>query len=323
MLGFSPSEGPTYRLQRNVSLRGPPLRPARSVVRPRHTGRPLSAKASSDNTNSSGGSSSVLSIFCPLLKLLSGGDAAAPRKRWLEVATSGVASIARLPFGTTAGPASLMRNEDPSNALILAEFEACPFCRRVREAIVDLDLEVDVWPTPKDSIHHRQQVMDAGGKLQFPFFMDRNTEPPTQLYESEAIVRYLYDTYGGGSAPRKGLLISTLISGWIPTLLRAGRGMVRYSAAQSEQPQQQLVLWDYDGNQFSRLVREALCELELPYRRIACGKGSKRRSALSAVSGDTKCPYLIDPNTGTAIQDSEQAVSYLFATYGNAAPSTP
>lgn len=117
--------------------------------------------------------------------------------------------------------------------------------------------------------------------------------------------------------------MSTLMTGWVPTLLRAGRGMVRYSAAQSEQPQQQLVLWDYDGNQFSRLVREALCELELPYRRIACGKGSKRRSALSAVSGDTNCPYLIDPNTNTAIQDSQQAVSYLFATYGNAVSSTP
>jgi glutathione S-transferase len=113
-------------------------------------------------------------------------------------------------------------------------------------------------------------------------------------------------------------MISTFISGWVPTLLRAGRGMIRYRAAQTEAPEQQLTLWDYDGNQFSRLVREALCELELPYKRIACGKGSKRRSELKALSGQTTCPYLIDPNTGTSIQDSQQAVSYLFATYGNA-----
>ena len=29
-------------------------------------------------------------------------------------------------------------------------------------------------------------------------------------------------------------------------------------------------------------------------------------------------PYLVDPNTGEAIQDSEQAVQYLFATYASA-----
>lgn len=45
--------------------------------------------------------------------------------------------------------------------------------------------------------------MEAGRQMQFPFLMDRNTQPPTQLYESEAIVRYLYETYGGGSEPRK------------------------------------------------------------------------------------------------------------------------
>lgn len=45
------------------------------------------------------------------------------------------------------------------------------------------------------------------------------------------------------------------MTGWVPTLLRAGRGMVRYAGAQREAPPQLLQLWDYDGNQFSRLVR--------------------------------------------------------------------
>ena len=71
-----------------------------------------------------------------------GGDAAAPRARWAETATSGFASIARLPFGTTVGPAAATRAGEPAQPLQLYEFEACPFCRRVREAITDLDLEV-------------------------------------------------------------------------------------------------------------------------------------------------------------------------------------
>jgi len=32
-----------------------------------------------------GGPSRLLSVFCPLLKAFSGGDAAAARPRWLEV----------------------------------------------------------------------------------------------------------------------------------------------------------------------------------------------------------------------------------------------
>ena len=47
------------------------------------------------------------------------------------------------------------------------------------------------------------QVQEAGGQLQFPFLMDRNTEPPTQMYESDAIVKYLYQNYGGGAEPPK------------------------------------------------------------------------------------------------------------------------
>ncbi len=75
------------------------------------------------------GSSNVLSIFCPLLRLVSGGDAAAPRLRWLEVTTSGLASLARLPFGTFVGDEARSRTGEPAQPLQLYEFEACPFCR--------------------------------------------------------------------------------------------------------------------------------------------------------------------------------------------------
>lgn len=47
------------------------------------------------------------------------------------------------------------------------------------------------------------KVEEAGGKLQFPFLIDRNMEPATLMYESDAIVEYLYHTYGGGSQPPK------------------------------------------------------------------------------------------------------------------------
>lgn len=59
-----------------------------------------------------------------------GGDAAAPRARWAEVATSGFSSISRLPFGTTVGPGAAARSREPAQTLQLFEFEACPFCRQ-------------------------------------------------------------------------------------------------------------------------------------------------------------------------------------------------
>ena len=51
----------------------------------------------------------------------------------------------------------------------------------------------------------------------------------------------------------QGLIRSTLVRGWVPTLLRAGRGMSRYERARDDAPVQPLQLYDYDANQFSRL----------------------------------------------------------------------
>lgn len=50
----------------------------------------------------------------------------------LQVTTSGLASLARLPFnlGVSAGEAGRARRVEPEKPIKLYEFEACPFCRR-------------------------------------------------------------------------------------------------------------------------------------------------------------------------------------------------
>ena len=195
---------------------------------PSSSRRTVKTRASSTPPSSSSWASSPLSIFCPLLKLVSGGDAAAPRNRVLEVATSGVASITRLPFGVTVDEEVLSRPATalPQETIVLYEFEACPFCRRVREALTQLDLTVEVRPCPKDSAVHRAEVEALGGKLAFPFLVDPNTD--TKMNESADIVKYLYDTYGNGAPFPENIISSTILTGWMPTLLRAGRGMSRY-----------------------------------------------------------------------------------------------
>ena len=81
-------------------------------------------------------------------------------------------------------------------ANLILSTEACPFCRRVREAITELDLSVEVskvnndsfilsglyliwfscqylsaslqvYPCPKGSVRHREMVRRFGGKEQY------------------------------------------------------------------------------------------------------------------------------------------------------------
>ncbi|KAJ4713775.1 Thioredoxin family protein [Melia azedarach] len=273
--------------------------------------------SSNSEGSSASASTSFLSVLCPLLKLFSGGDPARERNDTLEVATSSLSTLARLPWGSRSlsegfETQELSNSEFPMR-LQLFEFEACPFCRRVREAITELDLSVEVFPCPKGSVRHREMVRRSGGKELFPFLIDPNTG--ISMYESGDIVNYLFTQYGKGRSPSAWLLESTLITGWMPTLLRAGRGMTLWEKAKADPPPKKLELFSYENNPYARIVREALCELELPYILQNVGKGSPRIKLLTEISGSNKVPYLIDPNTGTQIGDYKKILSYLFEMY--------
>ncbi|KAJ6877777.1 hypothetical protein NC651_030506 [Populus alba x Populus x berolinensis] len=296
-----------------------------------------SVSASSDGSSSSSSTTSFLSFLCPLLKLFSGGDPSQERNYTLEVATSSLSTLARLPWGSRSLSENLNNQEttisDPPKPLQLYEFEACPFCRRVREAMTELDLSAEVYPCPKGSVRHREIVRKIGGKEQyvipsvrfyiiylcfmFPFLVDPNTG--VSIYESGDIVKYLFQQYGKGRSPSMGLLESTLFTGWMPTILRAGRGMTLWEKARLDPPSKKLELFSFENNPYARLVREALCELELPYILQNVGTGSQRTKLLVDSSGFQEVPYLIDPNTGAEIGDYKKILAYLFQTYSAAA----
>lgn len=226
--------------------------------------------------------------------------------RTLDVASSIAATLARGAAGMTVGAVG----KRPAQPLVLYEFEACPFCRKVREALTQLDLEALVRPCPKGGQRFRPEVIARGGKRQFPYLIDPNTG--REMYESDSIVAYLYAEYGAGPAPRWLLgplagATASLASAW-----RAGKGtQVRASRA----PATPLELWSFEASPYCRIAREALCELELPYRLHNVGKGSAGRSALSERAGRIMVPYLVDPNTSTAMFESADIVDYLERTY--------
>ena len=273
-----------------------------------------------------------------LLVLQHAAALAPPVVKAADVAASGLASMARMPVGdrarikiswrlrirprlasTTArtqvaagksttvveGLAAYPAFKTPP---VLYEFEACPYCRFVREAVTALDLVVDVKPCGRGS-RHRAEARKLGGKEQFPLLVDGDTV----LYESADIIDYLAEKRGTTLAPPKGGVLASAAA----TAFRPGRGDSVSAGALSKPPRKLLELYSYEGNQFCRLVREVFCELDLPYRLYSAGKDSPRRDVLAKLAGSSQCPYLVDPNTGEALAESADIVAYLFRTYGD------
>lgn len=77
--------------------------------------------------------------------------------------------------------------------LELYQREECPFCHKVRVALNDLELDF-ICRISKTGSAQREFMLKLGGKAQVPFLIDQ--EKDIALYESDAIVEYLYNTYG-------------------------------------------------------------------------------------------------------------------------------
>jgi glutathione S-transferase len=228
-------------------------------------------------------------------------------QRMLDVATSMYTTVSRLGAGVQAKRPA----HRPAQLLELYEFESCPFCRKVRDALTELDLDVKIYPCPKGGIVHRPQAGALGGKAQFPYLVDPNTG--TRLYESDDIVAYLFATYGG-RAP--GILLRGPLATASSALASAFRPTAGVKAKPSRQPATPLELWSFEASPFCRIAREALCELELPYVLHNVGKDGTGRDAFVARSGKMMVPYLHDPNTGRGMFESADIRDYLHATYG-------
>ena len=247
----------------------------------------------------------------------------------LNLLNSLATSSAALWRGTVSRPAA----RQPEKTLQLYDIENCPYCRLVREALTELEIDVLIQPCPKRGERFRAQAIAQGGKAQFPFLIDPNSG--VQLYESVDIIAYLYKTYGERAVPRRWQikLINTT-SSMLASGLRTTRGMFARPSAPAEKP---LVLWAFESSPYARMVRERLCELEVPYLSRHIGKAqwqdfaltpirnrlwpefehdSVNRRALKAKTGQVMAPFLEDPNSGVSMYESADIIDYLDETYG-------
>jgi len=226
----------------------------------------------------------------------------------LNIASSLAVTVLRAGSGMAVGAPG----RRPAKPLQLYEFEGCPFCRKVREALSILDLEAEIYPCPKGGERHRPEVVRRGGKAQFPWLVDPNTG--VEMYESDDIVRYLFENYGRGSV--HWTLAVPPLATLTAVLASAPRPAMGAFARPARRPDEPLELWSFEASPFCRIVREALCTLEIPYRLHNVAKGSSARDPFVARSGKMQVPYLVDPNTGTEMFESADIVAYLDRTYG-------
>lgn len=237
-------------------------------------------------------------------------------------------SSAALWRGTVSRPAE----RQPAKTLMLYDMENCPYCRLVREALTELEIDALIYPCPKRGERYRPQAVRLGGKAQFPFLVDPNNGK--QLYESADIIEYLYREYGGRKPPANWRIrLLDTPSSMLASGLRTTKGLFAHHSLPADKP---LELWHFESSPYARLVRECLCELELPYIAHPIGKAqwqdfaltnirdrlwpdmghtSASRQALKLRAGKVMSPYLEDPNTGVALFESADIVDYLLETY--------
>ncbi|HEY2386709.1 MAG TPA: glutathione S-transferase N-terminal domain-containing protein [Candidatus Binatia bacterium] len=226
--------------------------------------------------------------------------------------------------------------QHPETLLKLYDIEASPYCRLVREVLTELDLDVLVLPCPSGGTRFRPEAARLGGKQQFPLLVDENTG--TVLYESADIIEYLGRTYGHGASDTKGwqrqIALGTSYAS--SALLWRPGGIGGMKTMPSKAPAKPLELYSFESSPFSKRVRARLCELEIPYVLRNTGKGAwtdmgppafrdrlfrgpqsttRNRTWLSQHTGKVQVPYLVDPNTDTAMYESDAILAYLDRTY--------
>ncbi len=221
----------------------------------------------------------------------------------------------------------------PKKLLQLYDLENCPYCRLVREALTELNIDVEIYPCPKGGERFTPALIELGGKAQRPFLYDPNTGKG--YYESMRIVAYLYEAYAKRRLPlkwRKAKHLQTLSS----TLASVPGGDHAATGASVKLPRKMLELYSFESSPFARLVREQLCDMEIPYIVRQCGRTTAaewvpppvrerlgielepelaNRRHLLEQTGRVAIPYLHDPNTGTGLYEARAIIDYLIETY--------
>jgi len=268
--------------------------------------------------------------------------------RFLDVCLATMPLFLRFGAGAFA-PSNISECKRPKKRLILYEYEGCPFCRKVRETLSTLCLEVEIRPCPRETFSQyghcdlsrfRPEVAKhpKGGHLRFPFLIDEGNN--VAMYDSDDIIKYLWQHYGHAADMPISLFMTTIppftYFSFLACAFRLSPSM-GWIRTPSKKPEKLLELWGFESSPFCRIVRETLCTLEIPYilhniphyaveKRLEFAKkfnnelklnknGLPLEGATRLQLGMGKFPWLVDPNTNVSMDESGEIVKYLLKQY--------
>src|SRR5205814_1500340 len=168
--------------------------------------------------------------------------------------TSFAATAVRLGRGVFPRVTAAVR-PDPPKRLWLYDFEGCPYCRKVREVLSELDLDYLEHPVARAS-PRRAELVKRGGKMQAPYLVDPNTR--TEMYESDDIIAYLNATYGAGARAGWRLPVPRGlddVDSMLASAVRLGRG-ARCRRTRELSGVLPLILYNMEGSPYCRKVLE-------------------------------------------------------------------
>ena len=223
------------------------------------------------------------------------------------------------------GPQILRRAHAPQELLVVYDRENDPQCRLLRELLTELQLDAVIRPCPHGGKRFARKLpRDAT----LPVLVD--ADAAVEAVGLQACLAHVLKHYAQVDAG-SGLLgsLPMQLSSKLASALRGDAGL---QAEPSRAPRKPLELYSFESSPYSRLVRERLCELELPWilrnfgkeqladwgppnRRLTLKpwtpKPGGRREQMLADTGKAQVPYLIDPNTKSELFESTQILEHL------------
>lgn len=201
----------------------------------------------------------------------------------------------------------------PSRPLVLFHRTDSAGCKKVREAMSILDLDVLVYPIP-DGGPRWTSVAGFEQGMEGPVLVD-STHGVT-LRDADAIVEHLFTMYGN---PNKipWILRSNAVSDFLlQSALKMRGGTGSMYKGNTQVPEKPLVFWAYEASPFCAVVQEVLCELAIPHVIKNVARGSAKRSILFGEVGHFQAPFLEDPNENVCMFESAAIIEHLLSKYG-------
>lgn len=81
--------------------------------------------------------------------------------------------------------------------ITLFQLEKCPWCAAARQGLANVNVEYQIVNVPRER-EKRHMVEALSGQRLVPVLVDGDTV----VWDSRRVVRYLYETYGGGERAR-------------------------------------------------------------------------------------------------------------------------